>query len=158
MTESTSLRSRRTPYDDTYESCERTYAELRIYTGAMEPHLVTNRLGIAPTSTQVKGESKANSLGRVREVNLNGWFLSSDGKSSSMDVRRHLDWLLDKIEPVGQRILDLQEVAGVTMVVNCVWWSASGQGGPTLWPEQMQQLAGLNLECGFEIAFFGGEQ
>jgi hypothetical protein len=43
------------------------------------------------------------------------------------------------------------------MRVNCVWWSAAGHGGPTLWPEQMAALAALNLECSFDVYFFGDE-
>jgi len=88
-------------------------------------------------------------------VPLNAWFLSSEGKISSMDLRRHLDWLLDKLDPTADRLKDIQRQPGVQMAVGCVWWSARGQGGPTLWPEQMGRLANLNLECGFDIAFFG---
>jgi hypothetical protein len=40
------------------------------------------------------------------------------------------------------------------MNVNCVWWSRYGDGGPTLWPEQMLRLAQLNLECSFEFAYY----
>ena len=29
--------------------------------------------------------------------------------------------------------------------------------GPTLWPEQMQPMADLNLECSFDISFFGDD-
>jgi len=47
----------------------------------------------------------------------------------------------------------LQNIPGVRMSVNCVWYSRSGHGGPTLWPEQMRVLADLNLECSFDIYF-----
>jgi hypothetical protein len=36
--------------------------------------------------------------------------------------------------------------------VNCIWWSRFGDGGPTLWPEQVRALADLNLECSFAFA------
>jgi hypothetical protein len=147
--------TRHTPYDESYGSCERTYAEFRIYSGAMEPEIVSRRLGVSPTSIQKKGDIRTNSLGRAREVPRNGWFLSSEAKVSSLDVRHHLDWLLKKIEPARNELNALQSTAGLTMLINCVWWSASGQGGPTLWPEQMRRIADLNLECSFEIAFFG---
>ena len=150
--------SRHTPYDDSYPSCERTYAELRIYSGFMDPETVTNQLGVAPTSLQKKGERRVNSLGRTREVILNGWFLSSESEVSSRDLRQHLDWLLDKIEPSAPQLSNLQTAAGLTMLVNCIWWSAKGQGGPTLWPEQMQRVSALDLECSFDIAFFGTDE
>ena len=43
------------------------------------------------------------------------------------------------------------------MTVQCIWWSATGQGGPTLWPEQMRLLAALNPECSFDVSLFGDE-
>ena len=69
----------------------------------------------------------------------------------------HLVWLLKQLVPAKEQILALQEKAGITMGVNCIWWSAFGDGGPTLWPEQMRGLADLNLECSFDVAFFGEE-
>lgn len=144
-----------TPYDDSYPTCEFTYAHLRVYTGEMEPEWVTQRLRVSPTHVNRKGESKVNSLGRERVSKRNGWFLSSEGKSSSLDLRRHLDWLLDKLEPSASQLRELQEAPGVTMDVSCIWWSAHAQGGPTLWPEQMRRLANLNLECQFDISFYG---
>jgi hypothetical protein len=91
-------------------------------------------------------------------VKFNGWFLSSEDKVASKDVRRHLDWLLDLIWPARLPLADLQQTSGVKIDVNCVWWSASGHGGPTLWPEQMGRLAELGLECGFDVYFFGEEE
>ena len=52
----------------------------------------------------------------------------------------------------------LQEMEGVRMGVDCIWWSAYGDGGPTLWPEQMHLLADLNLECSFSVSFFGDDE
>jgi hypothetical protein len=124
----------------------------------MDPEIVTSQLGVNPTSLNKKGEKRVNSLGRTREVPLNGWFLSSESDISSRDLRRHLDWLLDKIEPSAPQLSKLQTAPGLTMLINCIWWSATGQGGPTLWPEQMQRLAALDLECSFDISFFGEDE
>jgi hypothetical protein len=153
-----SLLSRRTPFDDEYDTCEFTYAELRVYPGKANPESVTHHLGIAPTSTMIKGKRKVNSLGRERIAPMNGWFLSSEGQVSSKDVRRHLDWLLDKLELVSDRLKEIQEQPEVRMSIECIWWSAHGHGGPTLWPEQMKKMAEMNLECGFDIYFFGDEE
>lgn len=150
--------SRRTPYDDLYATCEFTYAELRIYPGTLDPISVTQSLGIPPTSTMTKGERTVNSLGRERIHPKNGWFLSSEKEVLSKDVRRHLDWLLNKLEPARYELEMLQQTPEVRMDINCIWWSAYAQGGPTLWPEQMAKLAELNLECGFDISFYGPDQ
>lgn len=150
--------ARRTPVDDKYPTCERTCAELLIYPGAISPDEVSNRLRLPPTSQQLKGEQRTNSIGRTRTIRVNGWFLSSERAVQSMDLRRHLDWLLDQLEPAAEAIRGLQDESGMRMGVNCIWWSKAGQGGPTLWPEQMGRLAALNLECTFDISFFGDDE
>jgi len=147
--------SRLTPINDAYETCERTQATLWIGVEDLNPSFVTSRLGLEPSETQTKGEIKRNSRGTSRTVQKGAWFLSSEGHVDSRDIRRHLDWLLARLVPVKTRIRELQEMEGIVMSVNCIWWSVGGTGGPTLWPEQMYLMAELNLECGFDISFFG---
>ncbi|MBK8252693.1 MAG: DUF4279 domain-containing protein [Polyangiaceae bacterium] len=145
--------SRQTPYNDEYGTCAETRVTLRIYPGTLSPHEVTGRLGIAPSQMNLVGEVHRNSLGRERVAKVNGWFLSSEGSVQSLDVRRHLDWLLARLLPKAEQLFELQNRADVRMAVNCAWYSRSGHGGPTLWPEQMRHLADLNLECTFDIYF-----
>ena len=42
------------------------------------------------------------------------------------------------------------------MGIECDWWAISTRG-PTLWPEQMKIMADLNLECTFNISFYGSK-
>jgi len=149
--------SRMTPISDKYETCRKTFAELRIYGNHLDPRSITSRLGIEPTSSQKKGEAIPNSRGSVRNVKIGGWFLSSEGHVQSKDLRKHLDWLLQQLIQIKYELHVVQESEGIVMTVNCVWWS-SGAGGPTLWPEQMCLLSELNLECTFELAFCGDEE
>jgi hypothetical protein len=109
------------------------------------------------TETSEVGQVRVNSLGRTRVAPKNLWILSSEGSADSLDVRRHLDWLLARLVPNAKALLELQEVEGLVMTVHCVWYSRSGHGGPTLWPEQMRALADLNLECGFDVYFLENE-
>jgi hypothetical protein len=89
-----------TPLNDSEENCERTLAVLRVYPGKITTPEVTELLGVSPTSSVAKGEHIATKVpGEFRVGNLNGWFLSSESFVESRDLRRHLDWLLDKVEP-----------------------------------------------------------
>jgi hypothetical protein len=125
----------------------------------MHPSEVTKRLGLKPTHQIVLGEeSPPNSLGLKRVGKVNGWFLSSEEFVESKDVRRHLDWLLAKLEPNSEVLRELQAGPGVRMSVECPWWSRYGTGGPTLWPEQMRVLAALNLECSLGFAYYGPQE
>lgn len=120
----------------------------------MLPEEVTRCLGIHPSESRTVGEEIVNSLGRKRIARSTFWSLSSEGHVRSLDLRRHLDWLLAQLATCAESLAALQAVRGVKMRVDCVWYSKAGHGGPTLWPEQMRRMADLNLECGFDIYFF----
>jgi hypothetical protein len=150
------MSSHMTPLDDQYPNCERTYAELRIYGDTLDPDAITKSIGILPSSSQRRGEVRSGFRNRQRIVSVGGWFLSSEGNVESRDLRRHLDWLLARLWPAATALKNLQAQEGVRMSVTCIWWSR-GDGGPALWPEQMGRLADLELECGFEISFYGDD-
>jgi hypothetical protein len=149
------VRSGRTPYDDDYGTCERSVAKLRIYGDDLDPEALTKRLGIEPSAAQRKGQVFTNSPGLSRTAKVGAWFLSSEGKVESRDLRRHLDWLIAQIRGVSSELRALQDEPAVWMNIGCVWWSKHRDGGPVIGPEHMRTLADLNLECGFEISFYG---
>jgi hypothetical protein len=145
--------ARQTPYNEKYVTCARTTATLRIYSDELDPREIEKYLQIPATQINRKGEARTSPRGRTRILPKNAWFLSSEGQVASKDLRHHLDWLLAKLEGAEVRLGELQAMPEVRMSVNCVWWSAYGHGGPTLWPEQMRRLAELDLECTFDIYF-----
>ncbi len=131
-----------------YESCEKTYATLRIYSGDIDPDEVTVKLGVAPTEAQHQGELR--SCGRF--VRVNAWFLSSRDQVTSTNLNDHLDWLLNQVLPKAAVLRELQG-AGIKSDVACYWQSLTGNGGPTLFPSQMEKLATLKLDCWFDVYF-----
>ena len=147
--------SRLTPCDCRHLSCKKTRAELRIYSDSRLSDEITGHLGIEPTERHDKGDRFTNSTGRTREAPSTGWFLSSRDRVSSNDLRDHLNWLLTELMGAEAAVRALQEDEETHMRIHCYWLSASGQGGPTLWPEQMESMAKLNLECDFDYYFLG---
>lgn len=83
---------------------------------------------------------------------LNGWFLTSEDHVDSLDSGRHINWLLDRIEPAATALRELQE-KGCEMDISCYWLSRSGHGGPTISVDQMRRLTDLNIELWFD--FYG---
>lgn len=135
-------------YADDYSTCSSTFATLRIYSQTVAPDEVTAALGVQPTRTLLAGEQRG---GKVS--NLHGWFLSSEGRVQSRDLRRHLDWVLDQLatgpNPTQQVMARIP--GRVWADISCLWVSAVGHGGPTLSPKQMQRMARLGLECWFDV-------
>lgn len=139
-------------YDDEYGTCAQTYATLCIYPGEIDPTAVTERLGIEPSSWQRQGELPQRDDRPPRAATLNGWFLTSKDRIDSRDSRRHIDWILDQIEPSAGALRSLQ-LEGCRTEVSCFWISQSGHGGPTIPPGQMKRLADLGLVLWFD--FYG---
>jgi hypothetical protein len=125
---------------------------LRIYTKDEHPHVISDHLNIKPSRICIAGQ--INVLG---EKSHNGWFISTKGKIKSRDSRRHIDWILDKIEPETETILKLQK-DGYSMDIMSYWGSATGNGGPTISPEQMSRLVRMNLSVWWDVYFEGEEE
>jgi hypothetical protein len=150
--------NRFSPVDDSDSSCDRTDAELCIYN--IDPDVVTQKLGVIPTGSQKKGAPRIMPSGVERIGRINSWVLSSEESGvSSKDLRTHLDWLLDKVEPAATQLQELQQITSAKMAIRCAWWSAEDNGGgTTLWPEQMERMAKLNLECDISFAYYGKDK
>lgn len=152
------LKGRWVEVSSDYPSCKGCYATLTIYPKLLHPDIISEMLGLAPTRQNVIGEKVTNSIGSTREIKKSGWFLSTENIVLSKDLREHLDWILDKIEPASQAIEKLQSRKETTMSISCVWHSLAGDGGPVLWPEQMIRISNLNLELSLDFCFFVDEQ
>ena len=140
-------------YNDSYPTCQRTYVTLLIYLpDTQSPDTVTARLGLKPSRTQVKGEMH----GGRKKLWPNGWFLTSEGKVQSRDVRRHIDWLLEQLDHKMDNIQELMHT-GAEICISCFWTSAKGHGGPMLDPRILKRLAETGLGLGFDIYFEGDE-
>ncbi|MGI8972495.1 MAG: DUF4279 domain-containing protein [Dehalococcoidia bacterium] len=143
-------------YIDDYGTCARTYATFCIYHDALDPEMLSAELGIEPTDAQKRGEVGDPQAQDPFIYTTSGWFLSSEGAVESRDARRHIDWLLDRLEPGSVTLQKLQR-AGCRMEVSCYWLSRSGNGGPTLSPHQMARLATLGLEIEFDAYAMGDD-
>lgn len=148
------IESRRTPIDHAYATCDRTCAKLLIYPIKLRHEEITRILGVQPSEAQNVGDSILTIKGTTRLAKNTFWMLSSEKEVVSKDIRAHLDWLLDRLLTAATGLQELQSSSANKMAVSCIWWSRYGEGGPTLWPEQMRKLCDLNLECTFDVGFY----
>jgi hypothetical protein len=150
------ISSRYTTLNDSDPFCVFTWVAFCIY--GIDPDLVTNKLGIKPTSGQKKGVSSRLPNGNKITGVVNSWILSSKNYVSSKDIRRHLNWVLDKIEPVIEDLKALQNLPDIKMVISGNYLSKEEGGGSiAIWPEQMRIMAEANLEFSIEMLFSGKE-
>lgn len=133
-----------------YNSCSDTYATLRIYSDSISADEMTKRLGIQPTDTQKVGDlfykNKPNSI----KIKINGWFLSSEGKVKSKDSRNHINWIFEQFK-YNFRALKYLQNKNCRMDISCYWLSKSGNGGPTISPDQAHYLSKANIDLWYDF-------
>ncbi len=134
-------------YDDDFPTCVETYATLRVFSDSVAASKVDDLLGLTPTRSFERNDRHG--IGNVRTHS--GWMLSSRGEIASKDSRRHIDWLLKKLDGKYEAVTELRS-AGCQIDVSCMWVSV-GQGGPVLSPSQMKLLALYELEVWWDVYF-----
>lgn len=85
-----------------------------------------------------------------RKIPINGWFLNSSHSIISKDSRRHIDYILDKIHPVKEKIDELINL-GAKIEISCFWRTKQGHGGPILSVEQFQRLAEIKIDLFYDF-------
>src|SRR5690349_14749451 len=96
-------------YNDDYATCHRTYATLVIVHLDLDPEGVTQELGLQPTRAYRRGDIRNPHGSRPYVYPRGGWQLTSEGAVQSRDVRRHIDWLLDRVDSNAGVLKQLQE-------------------------------------------------
>jgi len=142
-------------YDDSYPTCLGTDAMFRVIADDLSPDEISHILEIKPSAVRSKGELRV--PGKPKTTNrVNVWGFESTEAVQSKDTRRHIDWILDKLNG-KESALEKLRALGARLDV-CCSWESSGQGGPTLDPQQMERLSRLGLSVWWEVWFVGEEE
>jgi hypothetical protein len=108
---------------------------------------ISQELQLIPAWVRLRGET----YGKRRNAQrISVWALDTSGLVASRDARRHIDWLLDRLEPRSAELLTYQQ-RGYELDLYCLWCRLGGSGGPMLSPQQMTRMAALGLTIGFEF-------
>jgi hypothetical protein len=126
-----------------------------IFSDAIAPAEISSTLMLEPTLSHLKGEAISPHVPRPRPQH--SWLLSSEDQVRSRDTRRHIDWILDRLEPCAIAFEGLLS-RGASVDIFSFWSSARGQGGPILSPPQFARLARFRLECIYDIYFSVDDQ
>lgn len=138
-------------YDDDYPTCDATRATLRIYLDTQDPEYITEYLGITPTRIQKKGEQAIYKGKETKQkIRLNGWFLETEHIIQSRDSRRHIDYILDRLIPVKDKLSGLMSM-GAEIDIQCFWRTVQGHGGPVLSCDQFVRLAQLKIDLWYDF-------
>ncbi len=133
-------------YDDNYSTCVETHSTLRIFSDSVLVIEMTVLLNLQPTKSFTKGEI----FGKPPLTRkANGWFLATKNSLQSRDTRRHLDHIIDSIEPRRDALQKLIEL-GCEIDI-CSFWLSVGHGGLKIEHEQMKRLAELKISVWWDL-------
>jgi len=130
------------------ENVSRTFATFRLIGKDLDPDTATSLLGLNPTRMFRRGDKRGES-----KVWLHGyWEICSQDVVKTTDLAVHIEWLLEKLEPVREQLGSLIK-GEVKADIDCFFESLTGHGGPTFSPRLLARIASLNLELGLDIYF-----
>lgn len=81
--------------------------------------------------------------GRAWKASL--WRLDSDEAIDSPIIEPHLTWLLERLEPQAEALVDLVGRDDIEGYADVFWASPGRSGGPWIQPSTMARLAALHL-------------
>ncbi len=104
------------------------------------PDQISALLGLRPTRTHTRGESRTGRSGAVWDHSV--WILRSP-LSDDSEPSEHIAWILDVVEPRLGVLREISKAARVKLF--CGFSSDNGQGGFTLDAAMLRRLAELGV-------------
>lgn len=123
-----------------------TYAYFFVCDFEENPSEITDKLEIQPTKTWMKGDIGLTN--KLRE--FNNWEVHSPLERSEIFLNKHIEAVLDIIEPKQVLILKFRE-NGWHIGINCVGYYSDEHPGFHLSSNIISRLAKLSLDVDFDL-------
>ena len=115
------------------------------------PDDITQKLGVEPTETRLKGEMREIGEGkhrREKENIENAWILRSELPRNT-PIEKHIENLLNKIAPHKQNFIDVAK--SYVFQFNCAIYYYEANPGILLSPTILKKAGELNIPLSFDI-------
>jgi hypothetical protein len=114
-----------------------TFATLNFAGDTLEPELVTEILGVQPTTGYRKGEVYRHNRGREAHGRTGLWHLSTLRLVESDELADHLNHLVEILCPKGRAdhidaLRDLMTRCSLEADVRCFWYGRAGASPPAI--------------------------
>jgi hypothetical protein len=124
------------------------YASLVITGKELDPEEITDILGINPHRRHKKHEKKKDG---VREFSMGSWVYSSEKDIESFDVIDHVDWLVDQLLPIKNKLKLVQKMGNINIVISIFWIMSSTNEALSFSPKLLNRMSNIGIEFEFDI-------
>ena len=126
---------------------QKLYASFILRGKTLSPQEVTSYLGITPSKSFMRGEMRTNN----KKWPHGYWALESTKFVQSTDLAVHLDWLINQLEIVKTKLIELRKNNEITATISCFWIMSSEHDGLKLSNELIQKAANLMVNIELDI-------
>jgi len=123
------------------------YAYFALRGKELDPREVTEFLGVTPSRSFMRGENRTEN----KKWPHGYWALTSSGQIQSTDFQLHLEWLVNQLEPVKSKIIELQKKENIVGSISCFWILPTQHELLTLSSELLDRIASLKMDILFDI-------
>jgi hypothetical protein len=128
-------------------NCSYTDACFRIWGRHLDARDVTARLGIIPSTSFQRGDPG----GPNGPWRRGHWSITTREEGLSCDSQLHIEWLLDRLDPVREELLAIISEPGIQADIRCYWESVTGHDGPGFSSSFFRRFAAFNLGLGITL-------
>ena len=130
----------------------RVHVDFDLTAPKLDPDAVSLALRINPTNSARRGDERRNIKGALLQPHKEGWWqLSTKGKVKSKDIHKHFEYLLKKLLPHREDILNFAKNGETYFGV--LWENTYlyAGNGPLISSQSIKGMAELNASIGFDI-------
>lgn len=125
------------------------YASLNLWGENLNPQKINDALGISPTRSFQRGDQRKDGTNWPHGV----WFLDSKEKFQSLDPTKHIEWILEQIEPMQVKLNEIIQEQSLIAELSVFWIMPTSHEYLIFEPDLIKRIAATNLRL--EISFYG---
>ena len=113
----------------------------------LDPIETTIALGITPSKSFRRGDWRTD----TKKWTRNFWSFTSQGEVQSGDLSIHIEWLLNRFEPVENELREIMNRKDVESEISCFWIMPTNHEELLLSDKLISRMAFLGIKLSFDI-------
>ena len=127
---------------------ELTYASASLVLSGknLDPDEVTRKLGMIPSESFKRGDYRTDT-----EIWSRGFWELSSRNLGNIDMRDHIEWLIDQLIPHKQQLCEIVEDLSIKAWIRCYWVLPTDHETLSLPSDLVAKLAEIDLAIDFDF-------